>query len=114
VSAGTARILHPYSPVGRGGWPPAPVWSPDGKWLSFITLSQDEPSGLWVARRDGSDERYLGDGSNPVWSPDGSQLAFNRYNEQYSIWLVQVGEWKAELIYLPSGSKCQTWLPPAQ
>ena len=107
----TAILLHPYIPIGRGGWPPAPVWSSDGQWLTFNTSSQEEPNGLWVARPDGSDENFLGTGSDPVWSPDGSRLAFNRYEDQHSVWIVRVGEWKPEQVYLPPDSSVSAWLP---
>lgn len=30
----TAQVLHPHESQGVG-WPTAPVWSPDGKWLAF-------------------------------------------------------------------------------
>ena len=103
------QLFHPYIPVGRGGWPPAPIWSPDGQWLAFEVWSEDEPGGLWILRLDGSEERYLGDGSNPAWSPDGSQLAFNRYDEHYSIWIARVGEWEAEQVYLPSDAIVKAW-----
>ncbi len=33
LTAQTVQIFQPYDPVGRGGWPAAPRWSPDGSWL---------------------------------------------------------------------------------
>jgi dipeptidyl aminopeptidase/acylaminoacyl peptidase len=110
----TSRILHPYIPIGRGGWPPAPVWSPDGQWLALNAWSEENPNALWVVRADGSEEHYLGDGINPVWGPDGSQLAFTLPGEQSSLWLVQTSEWKAELIQLPLGTSTIAWLPPEE
>jgi Tol biopolymer transport system component len=111
LETGTSRILHPYLPIGRGGWPPAPAWSPDGQWLAFNSWAEENPNALWVVRADGSEEHYIGDGRNPIWSPDGTHLAFTRFQEQSSVWLVQVGEWKAEQVNLPPDSQGKAWLP---
>jgi Tol biopolymer transport system component len=109
LEAKTAVLLHPYIPIGRGGWPPAPVWSPDGQWLAFTTSSQEETNGLWVARSDGFDETVLGKGANPIWSPDSSQLAFDRFEDQHSVWIARVGERKPEKVYLPPDSSIKAW-----
>jgi Tol biopolymer transport system component len=114
LESGTSRILHPYQPIGRGGWPPAPIWSPDGQWLAINAWSEENPNGLWIVKADGSEEHYLGDGISPVWSPDGDFLAFTLPTEQPSIWLVQIGEWKVELVQLPFGASTEAWLPPIE
>jgi hypothetical protein len=74
--------------------------------------SEENPNALWVVKVDGSEEHYLGDGYNPLWSPDGNQLAFTRYDQLSSIWLVQVGEWKAERVYLPPNAITKAWILP--
>lgn len=64
----------------------APLWSPDGKSLSYAGGEGDK-SGLWVARADGSGATFLapvtgsnsplpGQGANVTWSPDSKQIAF--------------------------------------
>lgn len=76
LEARTVRVLHPYEPQGVG-WPPVPLWSPDGKWLAFSDSSASDQAGLWVARTEGLwEEVHLGLGGNPVWSPDGEWLGF--------------------------------------
>ena len=63
-----------------------PIWSPDGKWLSYSAVEGDK-SGLWVAHADGSGATFLApttgtnsplpeQGESVTWSPDSKQIAF--------------------------------------
>jgi dipeptidyl aminopeptidase/acylaminoacyl peptidase len=71
----------------------SPKWSPDGKWLAFVTDREGEPVGkeqaeqkkqrkaksqIWLIPTDGGEARQLTfmqhGASNPVWSPDNKQL----------------------------------------
>jgi len=76
----TSRVLHAYTPGPGGEVPHDLVWSPDGKWLAFVTFGEPPAAGrvpnLWVARPDGSEEKYLAAGSSPVWSPNSEKLTF--------------------------------------
>ena len=57
----------------------APVWSPDGKKLAFVTPTDNLPN-LYVISADGSDLRRLArNANNPTWSPDSEQIAFEKY-----------------------------------
>ncbi|HYL84659.1 MAG TPA: S9 family peptidase [Candidatus Angelobacter sp.] len=67
----------------RGG---SPVWSPDGRWLTFFGRQGDK-HGLLIAKPDGSEVTVLAspEGTNSplpgaddgvAWSPDSKQLAF--------------------------------------
>ncbi len=60
----------------------SPVWSPDGEWLAFKILND----GLYIARKDGSEQQELVDygkpgahanPGQPSWSPDGEWLAYS-------------------------------------
>jgi dipeptidyl aminopeptidase/acylaminoacyl peptidase len=58
----------------------APRWSPDGRWLAFLS-DRDETSQVWLIPVDGGEARKItslpeGSLTPPVWSPDGTRLLF--------------------------------------
>lgn len=74
----------------------SPAWSPDGRWLAFVTDREGEPTGkdekeqkmhgkgkpqVWLIPADGGEAQQLTfmqhGASNPVWSPDGKRLLFS-------------------------------------
>jgi hypothetical protein len=95
LAAESARVLRRYTPEPKGFQPPAPAWSPDGRWLAFEAWSQDpDEDGLWVVQVDGSPEEqyHLGAGSDPIWSRDGRWLVFRRVEGgQDQIYVSKVG-----------------------
>jgi dipeptidyl aminopeptidase/acylaminoacyl peptidase len=73
----------------------SPAWSPDGRWLAFVSEREGELAGkdkkeqkkqgkgkpqIWLIPTDGGEARQLTfmehGASSPVWSPDGKQLLF--------------------------------------
>lgn len=58
----------------------SPIWSPDGKWIAFIS-SRDGDDNLYVIPVSGGEARKLTDTStgvsDPLWSPDGKSIAFS-------------------------------------
>jgi Tol biopolymer transport system component len=113
------QLLHPYAPIGMGGQPPPPTWSPDGRWLAFTAWAMDpDDSGLWVARADGSEEHSLDAASrahhNPVWSPDGRWLAFSSTDQGAGpgIWLAEVDTWTLTRPDLPPDAFPVAWASP--
>ena len=80
LQAKNGQLIHRYTSTAGGEFPSDIAWSPDGRWLAFVTFGESPASGrvpnLWVARADGSQEKYLAAGSSPVWNPDSQALAF--------------------------------------
>ena len=98
-----------------------PTWTPDGRvsWNSAV----DVTSGfhLWVANRDGSNPRALGDVivEYPAWSPDGKRVAFmaqepgaSGSNPDYNIWVMNADESDPErLTDSPGEDGWPAWSP---
>lgn len=76
------------------------VWSPDGRQLAYVTVTETAEPELWAVRIDGDEPALLlahGQAelfSQPTWSPDGRTLAFSRTplgtetSSASDIWLV--------------------------
>jgi Tol biopolymer transport system component len=119
LEAKTAQLLHPYTPVGRGGQPLAPAWSPDGRWLAFTAEAMNpDDAGFWIVRADGQqDEEYpLATGHvratfAPVWSPDGRRLAVSSVSQggELEHWVAEVGTWELHPLDLPPDAHIVDW-----
>lgn len=60
----------------------APAWSPDGKWVAYLSDKTGDEYEIYVRAADGTgDERQVTTGGkawkfDPIWSPDSKMLAF--------------------------------------
>jgi dipeptidyl aminopeptidase/acylaminoacyl peptidase len=56
-----------------------PRWSPDGRWLAFLSSREDEHTQLWLLDRHGGEGRkattFPSDVDDYVWAPDGQRVA---------------------------------------
>jgi Tol biopolymer transport system component len=110
----TSKLLHLYEPLGSGGWPNAPVWSPGGQWLAYVVqpVADANLGGIWVLRADGLEERRLGPGQGPVWSPDGRWLVYSEPGGERgtTVWQVETDGWEATEMDLPDDALAVGWV----
>jgi phosphate transport system substrate-binding protein len=122
LETGTSHVLHPLRhPIYFDGNPPAPDWSPDGRWLAFWGADQgDNAFGTWIVSSDGREVRTVEflsatdawDPGGRAWSPDGQWLAFTRHESdpETGIWLVKVGTWELFQTDLPVDAIVVDWV----
>ncbi|TQN42415.1 dipeptidyl aminopeptidase/acylaminoacyl peptidase [Blastococcus colisei] len=70
----------PARPVTSGSRDSAPAFSPDGRWLAFLSAERGGKPQIWLLPTAGGEPRtltshHLGAGA-PVWSPDSRRLAY--------------------------------------
>jgi Tol biopolymer transport system component/DNA-binding winged helix-turn-helix (wHTH) protein len=96
------------------GWEIAPVWSPDGKYIAFMRVTQDHrDDGIYIASAQGGSERRAYSIEIPNitkeldWSPDGKYLAFaerNSPDEAAAVYLLSLDTLqRSPLTFPPKG-----------
>ncbi len=57
-------------------------WSPDGN--KFVIQHSDVMPTIYIINKDGSDYKFISEGSEPSWSPDGTKICFSKRTNQFS------------------------------
>ncbi|MCG6988001.1 MAG: S9 family peptidase [Gemmatimonadetes bacterium] len=81
----------------------SPAWSPDGKWIAFLSSRDEGKTQVWVIRPDGGEARPLTDVAEGVrsfaWSPDGASLAVSIQEPESAAMKARkkdYGDWRVE------------------
>jgi Tol biopolymer transport system component len=108
----TAQLLHVYQIAGTDVWPSAAIWSPDGRWVAYDAVDEDnDRRGLWAAKVDEQTEFHLiRNLTSMAWSPDSRWLAFTTYGEDSGNWIAEVGTWRTQQLALPRGAEVVDWV----
>ncbi len=85
-----------------------PVWSPDGRWLAYVSQSQKV---IVVSPKD-KETQELGKGTNIKWSPNGLWLILgnSHWERQSGNWITEVGVWTPQRLDLPQDAFVLDWL----
>ncbi len=96
-----------------------PAWSPDGKWLAYVSWTS-EGGQLWKVTSEGGTPVQLSRSpalySNPVWSPDGTRIvmlrgnAYDRDNSEFDRGQTQ----NADLVWISSQGGDTSLILPAR
>jgi len=96
-----------------------PAWSPDGKWIAYVSWN-NEGGQLWKIPAAGGQPQQLSKSlavySNPAWSPDGSRIVLlrgNAYDRENSVF--DGGQTaNADLIWIPADGGDANLILPAR
>jgi Tol biopolymer transport system component len=81
----------------------ADAWSPDGKWIAFMSDRivrgrQD----LFIMPAAGGPAKHIGEGGATAWTPDGKYLAWGSGGVQGGMVITEVETGKADTIFMAS------------
>lgn len=84
----------------------APIFSPDGTQIAFVSTRNQGIPTIWLMNADGSNQRQitteLGRDTSPSWGPDGRQLLFSsEQTDDWDIFLTVIDEVEGEFPMLP-------------
>jgi dipeptidyl aminopeptidase/acylaminoacyl peptidase len=81
----------------------SPAWSPDGRWIAFVSSREGQKSQVWLIPPDGGEARPLTKVADGVrrfaWSPDGASMALTiqePVSEAMKAREKEYGEWRVE------------------
>ena len=89
------------------------AWSPDGQWIAFRSLRNDEDYGVRKIRGDGNDMQTMIKSlyAAIAWSPDGTRIVIA---DQDIYVALEDGSHRTRLTYLPNVATSPAWSPDGQ
>ncbi len=92
-----------------------PTWSPDGQWIAFDSIREDNFDVYLMDSAGHNVRRVTADGKSgsPAWSPDGRQLAFYSFREpQLQLYVIDIdGSNLRQLTNQPYAAYNPAWSP---
>lgn len=99
---------------GRGGYFPPVTWSPDGRWLTYISFPSDSSeSGMWIHDLSNQQEDIPLGGQFPIWHPNSTNIIFQQWNQESKVnesWLVELETWEKRKLNIPENSRDFFWI----
>ncbi|MBN2408902.1 MAG: PD40 domain-containing protein [Candidatus Aminicenantes bacterium] len=99
-----------------GGKGCRPRFSPDGRWIAYVSTEADGKGDIWIMDLDGGEPRRLTLNSDaydyfPSWSPDGNRIVFcSNFKDKYA----DKGEWGIYIIDLNGGGITRVFDSPGR
>ena len=93
-------------------------WSPDGKYLAFVSEGIGGTTDIWIFKQNGKNLRRLTHNPeydyDPFWSPDGSKICFARgigkKKSGWNLWIIDIdGKNLRQLTNTNSGDRYPCW-----
>lgn len=107
------KWLYPYQDPTREGFPPAPIWSPDSKWISVLTMSTESTIDLRLINIEGFEEYSLGNYDIIAWNAESSMIVLYPYSDdQNGVWISLIDDWNPIMMNLPIHSGVIDWIDP--
>ncbi|MBN2383520.1 PD40 domain-containing protein [bacterium] len=112
VETGMEKVL-----TDRGG-NCRPAWSPDGRYIAYVSTVTDGKGDIWTMRADGTDKRQITTSPDydycPTWSADGSKIVYAHAREKnqgnWMLYLISIaGGESVPLAHHPACSKSPHW-----
>lgn len=94
-----------------------PTYSPDGQWLAYSKLNENNIQDLWVQNIQTNEKIRLTntptkEENAPHWAPDGQQILFSMREAGHDLWMFKLDEQKP--VRLAGGIAAVNWSPDGE
>jgi len=104
-------LINPHTPANcLYAWcPSSPVWSPDGKWLTWLINPVGALPSFMVTRPDGGELQTFENAVASLWSPDSQWMLYTKLSDA-SLMVMHAEEWLPQPSGLPANTNPIMWL----